>query len=126
MITHNQHYATKVYDKVVLLTEKEKEVQNKYGSLAHRLPILVNTAGLAQALAFAEARISDVELLEHLAEVVGKEDKDALLADSRRAELEEYIMLTTEVMAALTWFKRFSQSVLKVEPGDNANDGGEL
>ncbi len=118
MITRNQLYAKKVYDKVVLLAKEDKTKQKKYGSLAHRLPVLVNTAGLAQALAFADARIKEVVLLDHLAEVVGKENRVKLLKYRREAELHNYIMLIEEVMTALTWFKRFSQSVLNVEAGD--------
>lgn len=101
-----------------------EDERRKYGSLAHRLPVLVRTAGLAQALAFVEARGDKTgkELLAHIAEVVQEKE---LLKRSREAELEEYLYLTRKVLDALTWYKRFAQSVLGVEAtADKEEVGG--
>jgi len=100
-----------------------EDERRKYGSLAHRLPVLVRTAGLAQALAFVEARGSQAgeKLLAHIAEVVQEKE---LLKRSREAELEEYMDLTRKVLDALVWYKRFAQSVLGVEAtADKGVDG---
>lgn len=123
MITLEQQYARDIYPLVKgyarAHTEDSKE-RKEYGSMAHRLPILVQTAGLVQALAFVDAKGKNPhkELLSHLALVVnGSGDINALLSLSRDAEFREYRYLTQRVNLALSWFKRFAQSVLKVDPG---------
>lgn len=109
-----------------LLADREDEVmRKKYGSMSHRLPLLIRTAGLAQALAFVEARgdAGGKKLLEDMADILEFDGKKNLLKSSREAELPEYMLLTRRVLAALTWYKRFSQSVLGVESGAEGEDG---
>lgn len=123
MRSRSQIYAQKVYEQVSRLEKEwgeEEPKRKKYGSMAHRLPVLVRKAGLAQALSFVDSRGSEEQkkLLEHLAQVVGEGNAEALLRKSREAELPEYMRLTHEVLAALLWYKRFSQSVLGVEEGE--------
>lgn len=106
--------------------------RKKYGSMAHKLPILIHSAGLAQALAFIEAR--DVAphktLLDHVAqtlEMPGIENASQLADRSHRAPLSEYMLLTRRALAALLWYKRFAESVLDVKLKDAAriDDAGE-
>lgn len=125
MRTRNQGYALAAFKKVTLFEDRTDKVKKKYGSMAHRLPVLVRSAGLAQALAYVSARGSEEHqvLLKHLAEVLGEQDVDSLLERSRRAELGDYMYLTYSVLTALSWFKRFAQSVLGVEPGDDSQGG---
>lgn len=119
MKTLEQELAQKVYQRIEPLQESEDRKQ--YGSMAHRLPVLVHTAGLVQALAFVEDREIDAhkKLLNHLAEALDFDDRQALLEKSRTAAFQEYRYLTHRVNIALTWFKRFAQSVLDVEPGSD-------
>src|SRR5437588_3706057 len=114
MQTRDQLYAATIYQQVSTIREKEPEY-DKYGAMAHKLPVLIRTAGLAQALAFVEARGKEPHhrLLSDLAETVGK--KDILLSEARSAHLSDYIHLTQQVMDALLWYKRFAQSVLDVD-----------
>lgn len=120
MLTRNQRYAAQIYEQVSQVPEAERQ---KYGSMAHKLPVLVRTAGLAQALAFVDSRGSTEQrrLLEHIAQVVNEPD---LLERSRTAELADYMRLTREVLVALVWYKRFAQSVLGVEASEEAEGGG--
>lgn len=129
--TRDQKYATKIFQKVEEVEQKtrEKTKENKvyrdaYGSMAHKLPVLIRTAGLAQALAFVQARGKEPhqELLKHLSQVV-RDGKEDLCAQSRNADLAEYMRLTHETLAAMLWFKRFAQSVLDVA---DANQGDKL
>lgn len=124
MQTRSQEYAAVIYKQVNEIEDKSKEDQKKYGSMAHKLPVLVRTAGLAQALAFVDARGSDPakKLLEHLAAAV-KEDQ--LLVRSRDCELVEYMHLTQKVMTALVWYKRFAQSVLGIDASEAQKVGEE-
>ena len=119
MLTRNQQYAAQIFEQVSQLPKNEHQ---KYGSMAHKLPILIRTAGLAQALEFVHSRGSDEQskLLDHIAAVVNEPD---LLARSRTAELADYMHLTRKVLSALVWYKRFAQSVLGVEAGGEAEGG---
>lgn len=119
MQTREQEYAVKVLKQVSNL-HKPKEYLDQYGSMAHQLPVLVRSAGLAQALAFVEARGKDAhkDLLNDLAQVVGYGDGKTLAAKSRTAELTDYMLLTERILAALVWYKRFAQSVLDVAHGE--------
>lgn len=125
MKTLEQIYAGRIYPLVQAYYENEsKKAQKRYGVMAQKLPVLIHSAGLAQALAFVEAKATGSnerpyhQLLGDLANVMGFESRDALLARSREAQLSEYAHLTRRAILALTWFKRFSQSILKVDPTD--------
>jgi CRISPR-associated protein Cmr5 len=131
MQTREQRYATTIYQqandfKQTMLKEHGSEIKAKpeidqYVSMAHQLPVLVRTVGLAQALTFIEARGSKNQklLLDHLAEVTGKSPRSELAKAAREDDLPAYMRLTQQVMAALVWYKRFAQSVLDVAQ-DNA------
>ena len=121
MKTLEQEFAEKVYNRTVAFGnahpagQKERE---QYGGMAHKLPILVRTAGLAEALAFVESRGKDGHkaLLEDLAQVVSNGGTNVLLEQSRDANVQDYVYLTRRIMLALKWFKRFAQSALDVLP----------
>jgi len=117
MQTREQKYAESVYNQIYAIYASGEAYHKKYGSLAHKLPILVRQAGLAQALAFADTRKPPAQkkLLEHLAAVVLDSDVRTLLTQSRTLPLLPYMRLTDDVMLALTWYKRYVQSVLGVD-----------
>ena len=54
-----QQYAAEIYEQISQypgnLSEDAPD-RKRYGSMAHKLPILVRQAGLVQALAFVESR----------------------------------------------------------------------
>lgn len=122
MQTRDQKYAIDVFDRVSRIPV-EKEYRNSYGSMAHKLPILIRTAGLAQALSFVEAKAIKINALQQfikdLSGTVGKQD---LAKDARELPLNEYIRLTQQVMAALLWYKRFAQSVLDVDTTETKDE----
>jgi CRISPR-associated protein Cmr5 len=131
MQTRQQQYATAIFAQVDQVkrdkeqTEEGKAFITSYGSMAHQLPVLIRTAGLAQALAFVEARAkpdgSHQCLLNHLSQTVLGDDnsRQRLLERSRTDQLRPYMRLTQQVLEALLWYKRFAQSVLKVEAGQS-------
>lgn len=115
MQTREQIFAQGVYELVVRRNSRDEEAKKKYVALAHKLPVLIRTAGLAQALAFAATRENDQRaLFVDLATVLGYQDEETLLADSRQFDLPAYMRLTHEALHALLWFKRYAQSVLEV------------
>lgn len=132
MKTRSQKYAAKIFEQVkVYKDKKDKEAQEgrrgasdeikKYGRMAHKLPILVKKAGLVQAIEFVSTRREPAcdGLLEHIAKVMKYEDGKELKEAICKAEIAEYIHLTQRVLDALYWYKSFSQSILKVEGGEN-------
>ncbi len=121
MQTRDQKYALDVYNQVLRVKEEDR---NSYGSMAHKLPILIRTAGLAQALAFVEVKAKSNNAYEQLLK-----DLTATLHltrplndEAREAELSKYMLLTQQTMAALLWYKRFAQSVLGIEAGEERGD----
>ena len=124
MRTRNQEFAAKVFGQVTQVAGRlGREESKRYASLTQKLPVLVRTAGLAQALAFVDARggAAGERLLGDLAAVVGLTTAQRLLECAREAELPEYMRLTGTVLEALNWYKRFAQSV----PGLKEGVGGE-
>jgi len=120
MVTRTQRFAAQALQQVSAITDATDAERRRYGTMAHRLPVLVRTAGLVQALAFAQSRgTPEGWLVTHLAEAVGE---PALLDRSRTAALAEYLRLTRDVLAALVWYSKFAQSVLGVDR--EANDEG--
>jgi len=131
MKTIEQELAKQVYDRVDAFAQaypiKDCPERKKYGGLARKLPILVRTSGLAEALAFAQSRKKDEfreKMLDDLAQALGSQDRKALADASREADMQEYVYLTRRTMLALKWFKRFAQSVLEVEATDEGDDRG--
>lgn len=115
MQTLDQRYSASAYEQV--LTIQDDKDAKKYGAMAHKLPILIHTAGLVQALEFVRSRGKpiQVQLLEHLAQTLGYADGNTLQKAVREASLSEYIRLSRQALAALLWYKRFAQSILHVE-----------
>lgn len=121
MATRNQQYAISAYENVSAVTDAQKQ---KYGTMCHKLPILIRQAGLVQALTFVEARgeAAQTLLLDHIANTLpDTRDKTALLTQARgngRDDLMQYMLLTRRVLDVMVWYKRFAQSVLS-EGGEN-------
>lgn len=127
MLTRTQQYAATIYDQVTAVADKDKDYKDKYGSMAHKLPVLIRTAGLPQALAFVEAKAAKEtawgQLLDHLAKTIGYDNRKALSDASRtNTSLTEYLHLTNKTLDALLWYKRFAQSVLDVEAGQETGE----
>lgn len=117
-MTRDQQRAWSAYQRVVGHRDKDKAWREKYGGMAHRLPVLVRQAGLVQALAFVQAKGEEpyLTLLDDLAHTVGMSRED-LLGRSRTSALAEYLRLTRELLRTAQWYRRFAQSVLEVEAG---------
>src|SRR5690606_9314727 len=98
-----------------------------YGSLCLSLPVLVQTNGLCQTLAFLEEKSSGKPdsahrlLLNHIAEVLGVEP-GKLLDAVRTAPLMTYIHYSRRIMSAWVYYKRFSASLLAADPTADRRD----
>lgn len=137
MQTREQVYAATIYGLVdQRRTNLAKEQQAKYGAMAHKLPVLIRSAGLAQAIEFVNTREKpdthrdkhpNRDLLHDLQTALrttgSLKENQSLRESSREASLTEYMLLTEHALAALLWFKRYAQSVLDVT-ADASNEGG--
>lgn len=88
-------------------TEEKKE---DYSNLAKRFPALVQACGLAQTLAFVEAKQKSTDFLTDLVKVMGS--KEDLVKASREVDLMKYQRLSSEAIDASTWLKRYSEALL--------------
>ncbi len=122
--TRDQKYAVDAYNRVKTVKSRPETARDRYGSMAHKLPILIRTAGLAQALAFVNARGKEEHklLLNDLALTLKQQNRENLVETAMNATLSEYIYLTQQTLAALLWYKRFAQSVLDVQPGTEESE----
>ena len=95
--------------------------QKKYKTGAKKLPVLIKTNGLGQALAYIQTRNPD--LYDHLTGWLrGKELITAadLVSQVINMESDKYRRLTTESLAYLNWARRFVDSLMpNVEEEDN-------
>lgn len=111
-LTHT--LARAVYDKITIINtdDKDDSYKKKYGKMALKLPVLVQNAGLLQALAFVEDKGVDdqKDLVKDLAAVLNLQDAKALRDACIDLPFSEYRYLTRRAVIALTWFKRFAQS----------------
>ncbi|MCS6900515.1 MAG: type III-B CRISPR module-associated protein Cmr5 [Myxococcales bacterium] len=126
MPSRDQERAALAFDHVSQFTgENNKAKAKKYGTMIHKLPALLQTAGLCQTMHFIQSRGDEDQkkILEHLAVQLRRvnhaiQNADSLLARVRQAELPEYLQLTDEAMACAAWYRRMVQGVLKVEAGE--------
>ncbi len=119
-MNRDQQRATMAFEHVKRLPDAEKA---RYGALALKLPILVRTAGLCQALHFVQSRNEPAAhtLLDHLARQLHAIDPaieamSSLCDRVRGAAMQPYLHLTREAAAVLQWYARFARSILKVKP----------
>jgi CRISPR-associated protein Cmr5 len=117
--------------------EKEKATRI-YGGLCHSFPVLVRSAGLCQALAFAESKKTSGEkprqraytrLLAHAQAVLSMTgllaEGETALDAVRKYELDKYALATRLYLQASVFYKRFAVSVLGVESAADVDETDE-
>ena len=114
--TRGQKRAKEAYKCVNLVAVKKDD----YLQIAKKFPALVQACGLAQALAFVEAKegATGTSYVEHLARVVGWVDKKGkaigdLGKEARASDLMRYQRLTIEAIESATWLKRYSEALME-------------
>jgi CRISPR-associated protein Cmr5 len=107
--TRQQKRAQKAYECILSRGKKDEE----YSQLAKRFPALVQSCGLAQALAFVAAKEGQTgrNYIDHLTQVMN--EKGDLGETSRNSDLMKYQQLTYESIESATWLKRYSEALLE-------------
>lgn len=110
----------------------EKKDQKLYGAMALKLPALIRSAGLCQALHFVKSRGKGPlnTLLEHLGKQLARVDPEItgmekLCATARKSELPQYVWLTREALASVSWYGRLARSEWGIVPGDDTGEEGK-
>jgi CRISPR-associated protein Cmr5 len=131
MRSRNQDFAKQVWE---IIPYAAHDPQAKaYGGMAQKLPGLIRTAGLAQALAFVDSKTPEQnqpvpparEVLNHLAKIVMRRNETTIkdmASEVRNVDLREYMRLTRRTLEVCLWFKRFAESKLDVKSGEEVED----
>lgn len=120
---------------IIIEGKKLKEAVEKFGkeykSYAKKLPMMIKSNGLGASLAFAFSKGKDGnawELLYNDIQLWLREHRAFLLNGNLNAELvhaviqmdsAEYRAVTIEVLAFLTWLRRFAEGLIEGEAEEN-------
>lgn len=117
MFTREQQRAQHACQRITARQGYTENECRKYGTMAHKLPALIRSAGLALALGFVDTRgeAPHRHLLDDIACTVGQSDRAGLVTASQDSRLLDYMRLSREVLAVCVWYKRFAESVLGVK-----------
>ena len=124
-MTLEQQRAALAYEQLQAVRQRSEQERLHYAGMAQKLPVLIRTAGLCQALHFVKSRPGRpvlAELLDHLAAQLRRTDAAiidgaALCERARLADLTHYLWMTREALSSAEWYARLSQSELGVERG---------
>jgi CRISPR-associated protein Cmr5 len=103
--TKQQVRARKAYD----CFSSDRNVGDEYRQFAKRFPALVHSCGLAQAVAFAQAKDKG-DYLDDLARIMNITSGQVLGNLSRTVDLVEYQQKSQEAIECATWIKRYAEA----------------
>ncbi len=105
-----------------------------YGGLYHKLPVLIRTCGLCQALAFVNSKTkaegnrgsAHQAVMSEVTEVLSRHcgvsprqgDEGGILNAVRGLNSRQYALATRILLQSLVFHKRFAESILGVEATD--------
>lgn len=111
---------------------KPQSYREDYGSLARKMPTFIQNNGLAQTLAFLEAKGKRddcknrkehfVQMADHLSYWICHHrfpgDQERLLDRVLKMDSQTYRLVTHEALAFLQWLKRFAEAELGDKEGN--------
>lgn len=114
IVTRQQRMAQAAF-----LAVNGRQGSNEYKSFAKSFPSLIHTAGLCQAVAFAQARragsasqvLEDVFQVYSVSAGVQVVGLDAFAESVRLAPVTEYLRLSRLALQAATWVKRYVEAL---------------
>lgn len=111
----SQKMAQAAYPLVARLQRSNMESQ--YRTLALTFPSMILQSGLSQAIGFLKAKGKEehLELLAHLANLLGFENGDQLHEQMLKTDLAQYQLLTRKALDASSCLKRYTQALLEKE-----------
>lgn len=104
----------------------DKKKVKEYRSYIRKLPTMILTNGLGQALAFVVAKkedgnaydliykqITDYMKSEHVTKISMPQDKNDLLEWIISCDSQDYRYITQEILAFLNWLRRFAEGMIE-------------
>jgi CRISPR-associated protein Cmr5 len=136
MQTRQQKDALQALSDVQKIQEKGDEFKKSYATAVHRFPFLVRQNGLQQTLAFyagkAHAKDENEQnpsntaeglFLDHILTTLNLHSSGPaeieILKKLAGTELESYMRYTRRCMEVALWYRRFVESVLKIDATGN-------
>ena len=128
-MTRQQKWSLKAFEMVSSVKSDHRKVDKaKYKTFSLKMPSLIQTSGLIQALVFIESRGGDGKAFcDDLAAVYssagGKSlDRESLRKQAQEAGLQDYLALTENMIHVAVWFRRFAQIEFKDVDETKVND----
>jgi CRISPR/Cas system CMR-associated protein Cmr5 small subunit len=124
-MTRQQRWSTEAHKAVLRFKDSPEKEKAKLNTACRKMPSLIQTSGLIQALVFIESRDDGKRFCDDLAKVYdpklgdkpykpGDEPRDRLRQKAQKADLAEYLALSRDLINVSIWFRRFAQ----IELGD--------
>jgi CRISPR-associated protein Cmr5 len=120
MQTRSQQYAQAAFPAVQRHypqpTKDLSKEQKEYRTVAKKFPSLIHTCGLAQAIAFYQAK-GHTDYLDDLSRVVSRAghpeitNAQSLAEHSRTDQLSVYMRLSRDTLTAAGWLKRYVEAL---------------
>jgi len=116
-----QGRASYAYNKVLSVTYQSEGIQKKYKSYAKKLPVLIKTNGLGQALVFTQIKDEgSKELYQQISDWLGERElinsSDDMTGQVVSMNSFKYRQAANEVLAFMNWVRRFVDGLMaKVE-----------
>lgn len=117
IVTRSQHMAQKAFALVETRNVPDANKRKEYRSFAREFPTLVHQCGLAQAVAFAQAKKGmQAEYVGDLAKVLSTSHPkvvtlEQLAQESRTLPLGDYLRLSRDAIEAAVWIKRYVEAL---------------
>lgn len=126
-MTRQQQWSLKAFEKVSAVAKSQNEGRKaKYKTFSLKMPSLIQTSGLIQALVFIESRGGDdgKAFCDDLAKVYSSAGGESLshktLREKAQTEpLQGYLALTDDMIHVAIWFRRFAQ--IELQGAEDAN-----
>ncbi|MFF2908705.1 type III-B CRISPR module-associated protein Cmr5 [Paenibacillus sp. NPDC057934] len=115
-----QHqYSTKALGCIHEVQQLSKKEQQQYGSLCHRVPSMIMLNGLRLTVAFLSVKKGMRQhFLKDMGLALGIEIEVRKGKDTVPERMDDYRLLTSQVLAASVWFKRYAEAILGVTQAD--------
>lgn len=109
-MTRQQDWSVRAHTCVAKVASGEGN-KAKYNTFCRKMPSLIQTSGLIQAIIFVESRGADGQrFIDDLANVYSKGlGRENLRKKAQSADLAEYLALSRDLIHVAIWFRRFAQ-----------------
>lgn len=126
--TRTQNYSRTAYRQILELNSISEPEKKRYGSLCHRVPIMILQNGLMQTIGFLKGKATNENgridptkaeslLIGHLALQLNFSNIESFFESLFNSNIVEYQIITRNILAMSIWYKRFAESLLGVSNG---------